>query len=513
MTAMAVLNSFVTLTAVLSFAVAIASSDEPFSLGKRHLKGGKGDGDLCMLGDLVYYEVEIQLDKVPDACTPEDVEVIGMLVQDCVDAVEEDIPDYENEFMDTKLCPEKTTVKGRRRAQASLRLDDTHRRLGLYSYRGGGTCRRCQPDTIDRRRLKEEEATAELVCDMAGTAETGVSITSKAVKHSLKGLKEMKKTADIVYQDEKYQKELEKMLAKQKEDDPTIDDKIKELLTQGKNGAELLEKDAKDKKDDKKTDTKGIDQKTIDSASPNQLLEAAIAGTEKILVTEKSATDDAKVAESGCVKARYETSLKKLKDILRDTDKAKQSVVGLAYSAQDDYYVVKRYKIAMTRKAYEIMYNVKTQLENQDTGTALAEDMLKLTQEKIKMVEKLIKDTDKDDTETLDELKLELETLKEEEDLMQENLKLTKDIAVQEAKYKQAVAFATLDIEATNTVDDWFKAFVDLLEIALPKLLLDEYKIKQGRGNNGGCFSEPPTVKVSIKEVKDESQYAQVECE
>jgi hypothetical protein len=90
--------------------------------------------------------LDIEFSNLPDECNNElDLETIGILIQNVISEVEERMPEYEGEYLDTTLCPLPESNTTRRLQKVSRRL------AGTYTYKGTGRCRRCLTRNTDRR--------------------------------------------------------------------------------------------------------------------------------------------------------------------------------------------------------------------------------------------------------------------------------------------------------------------------------------------------------------------------
>jgi TusA-related sulfurtransferase len=109
---------------------------------------------------------------------------IGAILQEVVDKVEEEIPEYENETMETTVCPLPIVELATRLLDKSNR--EVQKTGGRYIYRGGGKCRRCRQNNNDRRFLQSVEAaclntdTALFGANLTDLAETAVEAVSDA---------------------------------------------------------------------------------------------------------------------------------------------------------------------------------------------------------------------------------------------------------------------------------------------------------------------------------------------
>lgn len=108
-------------------------------------------------------------------CNEEDHFIMGALVSEVIREVECSIPEYQEEIFTGELCeyPEQIVANERN----LLVADTSHRGLAdyIYSYRGGGFCRRCRRSRrLQARQL--QEMTREAVCHYADNAKIGTHV-------------------------------------------------------------------------------------------------------------------------------------------------------------------------------------------------------------------------------------------------------------------------------------------------------------------------------------------------
>ena len=101
----------------------------------------------------LLYNIEIQIQGL-DGCGDDVLLKVGTTLQQIVDEVVAEIPEYKNEHMQATICPMPIVEAARR----GLRLAKSNRKLvnaGRYRYRGGGQCRRCRKNNNDRLLLQD----------------------------------------------------------------------------------------------------------------------------------------------------------------------------------------------------------------------------------------------------------------------------------------------------------------------------------------------------------------------
>jgi hypothetical protein len=87
--------------------------------------------------------LDIVIKNLPAECNTEfHLETVGFFIQDVVSEVEERMPEYKGEYLDTSMCLLPVVNTTRRRLQLVT---------GTYTYKGTGRCRRCKTRNADRR--------------------------------------------------------------------------------------------------------------------------------------------------------------------------------------------------------------------------------------------------------------------------------------------------------------------------------------------------------------------------
>jgi hypothetical protein len=138
--------------------------------------------------ETLYYNIDITIDNVGVGCESYDLYNIGIVLQEIVHEVEEEIPSHrETERMDTTICPVPLSEEERRRRNLweTALVDEEQRDLakrrrkknGQYTYKGGGRCRRCRKNNSDRRSLGVGDA-----CAMVNPTDNAVNVISDSVK-------------------------------------------------------------------------------------------------------------------------------------------------------------------------------------------------------------------------------------------------------------------------------------------------------------------------------------------
>ena len=143
----------------------------------------------CSDGQLreMYANIDIMIEDIGSGCE-ESLFDIGRVLQDVVSEVEEDIPMYENERMETTICPypvieeeggfrllRETSEGIQERSLKKKKETRTPERRQRYRYRGGVKCQRClqRLNNSDRRlqyKACNNADVAEFAADMAATA-------------------------------------------------------------------------------------------------------------------------------------------------------------------------------------------------------------------------------------------------------------------------------------------------------------------------------------------------------
>lgn len=163
----------------------VISSKDADNLG-RHLQ----DNDfVCPFAqeERLYYNIDIYIEGLADNCVDYDLIGIGGILQNLVNQVEEEIPEYKDtEKMETIVCPiplEEDIDRRRRRLEANQQQTKPRKkkRRGRkrYTYKGSGRCRRCKANNSDRRLQASPE-----ICDAADMATYATSIASVAADNA-----------------------------------------------------------------------------------------------------------------------------------------------------------------------------------------------------------------------------------------------------------------------------------------------------------------------------------------
>lgn len=163
----------------------------------------------CSDGQLreLYANIDIMIEDIGSGCE-DSLFDIGQVLQDVVSEVEEDIPMYENERMETTICPypviekegefrllretsvdleeRKLRKKKKKKKKPTRTLTGTQR----YRYRGGVKCQRCLQRLNNSDRRLQYKA-----CDNADVAEFAADMAATAVENAGKAFDYLKEKA------------------------------------------------------------------------------------------------------------------------------------------------------------------------------------------------------------------------------------------------------------------------------------------------------------------------------
>lgn len=165
----------------------------------------QGDNFLCEDGILreLKANLDIIISDVSSGCSNENALIdIGAVIQDVVAEVEEDIPRYENENMETLVCPLPLIEfeKVRLLRADDMGIEDSGRDLQKkkkkekrrrYRYRGGVKCQRCLRRNSDRRLQDLVEST----CNKADIAVFAADMAATAIQNAVEAINYLKKKA------------------------------------------------------------------------------------------------------------------------------------------------------------------------------------------------------------------------------------------------------------------------------------------------------------------------------
>lgn len=140
--------------------------------------------------ETLYYNIDIMVEGIGENCGSYDLYSIGATLQEVVDEVEEEIPEYKaTERMETNVCLLPVELEERRTLQETTTRANRRRKKGTYTYKGGGRCRRCRKSNSDRRLGSAE------VCNRAGIAAQAAEQVSFQVKQASSAFSLLKERA------------------------------------------------------------------------------------------------------------------------------------------------------------------------------------------------------------------------------------------------------------------------------------------------------------------------------
>lgn len=503
-----------------------------------------------------HYNLQVQVENLPETCTDQQLVVVGWLVEDVVQDMEEKMPEYQGEDWITSLCPlpEKSVDAVRSRilsAKTSLRRALGKRRSSTYTYDGSGRCRRCS-DPEDRRRHRdlgsfgvdakinvestvteaESSSPQQPASTTQETAKTDHSFgVTEAASSSLHRSTLLALSTDLTSSISAQDSKLVENSSVYGRRGGFFIQLVENYLSQSSTECEFVEAATNDKAVAETSSV--IAEETLDMVldmasnyQGNQdittIVDAARDAHEEVMLASESAAGAATTTESSCSDAQR----------VRD-DSWKQKLLGRAQDSADEaaqHAAAARDGLFRLREAENDM-KVLTAVLEYDIGSGEMEK--ELMEEGQSLVEKIdevvdeIKQVDSNISQATDEsllqsLGMSRDTLVEEGEQLEKLLQTNQDILTVQTDLKKEIfeeevrpdfnledplhfmlvsfgeekkSHASWDIasETTSSNEEWFRKFGNLVVDVIPRTLMLVFNT-----TSGGCITEDTVLQVTI---------------